>query len=49
MKKSRERDLNSRPTVYDTVALPLSYLGINSFLRIPKYFTMFEDDIVFNF
>ena len=25
---SRERDLNSRPTVYKTVALPLSYLGI---------------------
>ena len=26
-KWSRQRDLNSRPTVYETVALPLSYVG----------------------
>lgn len=24
---SRQRDLNPRPTVYETVALPLSYVG----------------------
>jgi hypothetical protein len=27
VKLSRQRDLNSRPTVYETVALPLSYVG----------------------
>ncbi len=26
---SRGEDLNPQPTVYDTVALPLSYLGKN--------------------
>src|ERR1051326_2024351 len=33
---SREWDLNPRPTVYETVALPLSYLGKNSSGSLPR-------------
>ena len=28
---SREWDLNPRPAVYETAALPLSYLGMNKY------------------
>src|SRR3989338_2768425 len=31
---SQQRDLNPRPTVYKTVALPLSYAGLSSFLSL---------------